>query len=267
MTPAYKARAMAWADDMRAGMTQIQIAARDGLNPTSVSRAVRQIDPLIVFNARRGIKFPRPAETEARPAWSIPDAVTIAEARAGHDEIAAALAGRKGVVGPCPPIRSKPPRSRRLPRRGGDPGGRLYIRLRQQKTGALVEVPVHTDLAPLLRDRMQDLGDGMLLLPSPTGRPWAYRNFARAWDAQAKAAGVADRQRRDMRRTAVVRLAEAGATVPQLAAVTGWAVDYCQRIVDTYLPQRTETALIAIELWEGAPEPQSKVVGIGIRRK
>lgn len=99
MTPAYKARAMAWADDMRGGMTQVQIAARDGLNPTSVSRAVRQIDPWIVFHARRGMKFPT-AKVDGRPAWSIPDAVTIAEARAGHAEIAAALAGREGVVMP-----------------------------------------------------------------------------------------------------------------------------------------------------------------------
>ena len=100
MTPAYKTRAMAWADDMRSGMTQIQIAARDGLNPTSVSRAVRQIDPLIVFNSRRDIKFPKPPATEGRPSWSIPDDITIAEARAGRAEIAAALAGREGVVGP-----------------------------------------------------------------------------------------------------------------------------------------------------------------------
>lgn len=100
MTPTYKARAMAWVNDMRAGMTQIQIAARDGLNPTSVSRAVRQIDPLIVFNSRRGIRFPKPPPAEERPSWSIPDAATLAEARAGRAEIAAALAGREGVVGP-----------------------------------------------------------------------------------------------------------------------------------------------------------------------
>lgn len=39
-------------------------------------------------------------DPDTRPDWSIPNASTLAEARAGHDEIAAALAGREGVVMP-----------------------------------------------------------------------------------------------------------------------------------------------------------------------
>jgi hypothetical protein len=52
-------------------------------------------------------------------------------------------------------------------------------------------------------------------------------------------------------------------------APTGWGIDYCQRIVDTYLPRRTEVALGAIELWEKAPGTDSKVVSLGLetRRK
>lgn len=156
--------------------------------------------------------------------------------------------------------------------------GRLFILLRQQKTDQLLAVPLHGDLAPLVRARIAarithkratDNGqtveiEFMLLVPSPTGLPWAYRNFARAWDAQCKATGIAGKQRRDLRRTAVVRLAEAGATVPQIAAVTGWTIDYCQNIVDVYLPRRTEVALTAIELWEKAPRADSKVVDLGL---
>ena len=111
----------------------------------------------------------------------------------------------------------------------------------------------------------QDQG-GLLLVPSPTGRPWLLRNFARAWDEVARAAGIRDRQRRDARRTAVVRLAEAGATVPQIAAVTGWGIDYCQRIVDTYLPRRTEVALGAIQLWERTQPAEPRVVALGLDR-
>ena len=87
------------------------------------------------------------------------------------------------------------------------------------------------------------------------------------WDAQRKAAGIEGKRRRDLRRTAVVRLAEAGATVPQIAAVTGWSIDYCQRIVDVYLPRRTEVALTAIELWEKAPQADSKVVALGLIKR
>ena len=56
-----------------------------------------------------------------------------------------------------------------------------------------------------------------------------------------------------------MRLAEAGATTPQIAALSGQGIDYCQRIIDTYSPRRTEVALNAIKLWENSTET-SKVV-------
>jgi hypothetical protein len=64
--------------------------------------------------------------------------------------------------------------------------GRLYITLRQQQTGELVAAPVHRDLDPMLRARLAD-GTGGL------------------------------------RRTGVVRMAEAAVTTPQIAALGGWA--------------------------------------------
>jgi integrase len=153
-------------------------------------------------------------------------------------------------------------------------GGRLFIGLRQAKTEQLVDVPVHARLAPLLRARMAEKGKGSLLIPSPTGKPWNRRNFSRAWDldlaaANAKlaeqlaAAGKSPehvaaelqarhRQRRDLRRTGMVRLAEAGATTTQIAAISGHEIDYCQRILNTYIPRRTEVALGGIEAWERA---------------
>jgi len=131
-------------------------------------------------------------------------------------------------------------------------GGRLFLRLRQQKTEALIDVPVHGRLEPLLRARMVDPHGGLLLVPSPTGKPWSRRNFSRAWDHDLARAEVTGAQRRDLRRTGVVRLAEAGATTPQIAAISGHAIDYCQRIIDTYLPRRTEVALGGIEAWERA---------------
>lgn len=172
--------------------------------------------------------------------------------------------------------------------------GRTWIRLRQAKTGALLDVPCHRRLAEELaaeegpaRDRRKR-EPSTLLLPSPTGRRWTIRNFARAWDrvvaranfrlareaiaargglpqrrqdrAAAKAAIRAQMieglQRRDLRRTSVVQMAIAGATVPQIAAITGWEIGYTQKIVDTYLPKRGEVALGAVERWENAPAPR-----------
>jgi integrase len=161
--------------------------------------------------------------------------------------------------------------------------GRMFLRLRQQKTDELLDVPVHARLAPLLRARLAERTDSVLLVPSPKGKPWRYRNFARAWDQvvrrlalrrarelfrtgwskeQVRAELETDhRQRRDLRRTGIVRMAEAGATTPQIAAISGHSIDYCQRIIDTYLPRRTEVAIGGIEAWErGTGREPEKVV-------
>ena len=87
------------------------------------------------------------------------------------------------------------------------------------------------------------------------------KRLARAYARQLLKGGVSrkqvenelaanHRQRRDLRRTGIVRLAEAGATTPQIAAISGHAIDYCQRIIDTYLPRRTEVAVAGMEVWE-----------------
>ena len=114
-------------------------------------------------------------------------------------------------------------------------------------------------LAPLLPERMADTAGSLLLVVSPMGEPWLYRKFPRAWDSDrsraqrrgarerksAVRAALAERhrQRRDLRWTGIVPLAEARATTPQIAALSGHSVKHCQRIIDTYLPRLTEVAL------------------------
>ncbi len=163
--------------------------------------------------------------------------------------------------------------------------GRLMIELRQQKTRALIAVRVHRDLEPLLRARIEDKTGGLLLVPSPKGLTWSARNFSRKWDGslrrmalrRARALfrlgwskdrvraelGEQHRQRRDLRRTGIVRMAEAGVTTPQIAAISGHEIDYCQNIIDTYLPRRTEVAIAAMDAWEAgedAPAKRQRVV-------
>lgn len=165
---------------------------------------------------------------------------------------------------------------------------RLWIALRQQKTAQLLDVPVHSRLEGHLRERLR-CKNGLLLVPSPRGKPWGYRNFSRSWDATLRRMALRrarrlfalgwskervrtelageHRQRRDLRRTGIVRLAEAGATTPQIAALSGHSIDYCQRIIDTYLPRRTEVALGGIEAWERAGlTTHSAVVSIAAAR-
>jgi integrase len=145
--------------------------------------------------------------------------------------------------------------------------GRLYIALRQGKTNELLDVPVHAKLEPLLRERLADLSDALLLVPSPRGRPWSRRNFSRAWDEGCKKAELSGVQRRDLRRTAVVLMAEAGLTVGQIAAITGHRIETTAAILNVYLPRRTEVALAGMEVWERTPPAAlSKVVTLAAER-
>jgi hypothetical protein len=88
----------------------------------------------------------------------------------------------------------------------------------------------------------------------------ARKLFELGWTKEKVRAELAKqhRQRRDLRRTGVVRMAEAGVTTPQIAALGGWSIDYTQRVVDTYLPRRTEVALAGMLAREANDAPASR---------
>jgi hypothetical protein len=117
------------------------------------------------------------------------------------------------------------------------------IRLRQQKTGALLDIPVH----PVLRDHLDGMprSGSTLTIVAYRGRPVKYLRFNERFRRVADRAGI-DAQARDLRRTAMLRMAEAGATVPQIASVSGHSIEATQRILDTYLPRNRDLAEIAI---------------------
>jgi Phage integrase family len=115
------------------------------------------------------------------------------------------------------------------------------IRLRQQKTGALIEVPLH----PALRDHLASLDRTNMMIVSHRGRPVSYVNFNRRFRRISRLAGI-DAQARDLRRTAMIRMAEAGATAPMIASVSGHSIDRCARILETYLPRGRVLAEAAI---------------------
>ena len=53
-----------------------------------------------------------------------------------------------------------------------------------------------------------------------------------------------------------------------IAAISGHGIDYCQSIIDTYLPRRTEVAVAAIEMWERTgTKADSAIVQLASRRK
>jgi hypothetical protein len=129
------------------------------------------------------------------------------------------------------------------------------IRLRQQKTGTLLDVPVH----PVLRDHLDGLKRlrSSLTIVTYRGRAVRYLRFNERFRRLCERAGI-DAQARDLRRTAMLRMAEAGATVPQIASVSGHSIEATQRILETYLPRNRALAEIAITKLADYQKPGSK---------
>ncbi|MBI0432806.1 tyrosine-type recombinase/integrase [Roseomonas sp. KE0001] len=126
---------------------------------------------------------------------------------------------------------------------------RGIIRLRQRKTGALVEVPAHATLRAALDAAPRC---STHILTDAKGLPWDADAFRKEWRRVTLAAGLDGLQNRDLRRTAMVRLAEAGATAIEIAAVSGHDIETTQAILETYIPRNGRMAAAAVRRLERA---------------
>lgn len=137
--------------------------------------------------------------------------------------------------------------------------GRILVR--QEKTGKrmreLLGIPVHRALRAALEGAARR---GPLVTVHPNGRSWTAARLRLHIQAVMELAEVDPRvyQVRDLRRTAVVKLAEAGASVPQIAAVTGHGMKQVEKILAVYLPRRSDVAAAGIEAWERVRPPGTK---------
>lgn len=133
------------------------------------------------------------------------------------------------------------------------------IKVRQKKTRAIVAMPVHRDLAALI-DPLPRLG--VTILRTEQNRHITYARANEIWNEIKDKAGLAHLQLRDFRRTAVVMMAEAGCTVPQIASITGHTIASVHRIMETYWVATKPQAEAAIKLWEGYnPGTESNAAG------
>lgn len=129
------------------------------------------------------------------------------------------------------------------------------IKLRQQKTGTLLEVPCHADLRAELDAAKKTTRH--ISIVSEGLRALSYSRFCVRFRLIADKAGLQKHQARDLRRTAAVRMAEAGANTVQIAAVGGWTIDYTDQILETYLPRNVEMARAGIHKLEQKSNEQS----------
>jgi integrase len=113
-------------------------------------------------------------------------------------------------------------------------------------------IPCTTALRALLDSLPRS---GPLIFMTKSGRAWQKRYVARQFDdARVKASkrvpGIADLHFHDTRGTAITMLAEAGASVPEIAAITGHSYRTINSILEKYLPRTrhlAETAMSKLE--------------------
>src|ERR1700730_6536510 len=124
-----------------------------------------------------------------------------------------------------------------------------YIRLRQSKTGRRVTIPVGKRLKAILDDANRI---STQILTNANGRPWTSDGFRTSWGKTCTTAGLAsDLHFHDLRGSAVVRLALAEATVPQIATFTGHSLKDVEAILDAHYLGRdiqlAEAAVLKLE--------------------
>jgi integrase len=104
------------------------------------------------------------------------------------------------------------------------------IRLRQSKTGRYVIVPVG---APLRAALDAEPRRAVTILTTQAGLTWTADGFGASWRKAARKAGINGLTFHDLRGTAVLRLALAGCTVPEIATITGHSIRDVQSILDS----------------------------------
>lgn len=123
------------------------------------------------------------------------------------------------------------------------------VAIRQGKTGRRVEIPCTKALRRML-DKLDR--KAAVVLTTKTGQPWKPRYFKASWEAATKAAGIEGLHFHDLRGSAITMLAEAGCTVPQIAAITGHSLKTVTTILDKYLARTKALAGEAVALFENA---------------
>jgi integrase len=92
---------------------------------------------------------------------------------------------------------------------------------------------------------------GPLILTNSLDRPWTSDGFRTSWGKACDRAGITDLTFHDLRGTAVVRLAVAGATVPQIATFTGHSLGDVGASLDAHYlgrdVQLAEAAVLKLE--------------------
>lgn len=112
---------------------------------------------------------------------------------------------------------------------------------KQSKTGELVTVPATPELQSVLAKTKRV--STHIIVSEATKQPYKGDHFRHLFSEVREKAGIGkELQYRDLRRTAVVRLALSGATVGEIISVTGHTLKSATNILSVYLPRHAQMA-------------------------
>lgn len=130
------------------------------------------------------------------------------------------------------------------------------IRLRQGKTGTYVVVPVAAQLKVILDAQKRS---AVTIMTTQDGTTWTPDGFRASWGKATRKAGIKDLTFHDLRGTAVLRLALAGCTMPEIATITGHSTADVQAILDKHYLHRdialAESAIRKLERFGNRTQP------------
>jgi integrase len=95
-----------------------------------------------------------------------------------------------------------------------------FVHVRQQKTGIELAIPIHAKLAAIIAETPVH---HLTLLTTKTGKPFSPAGFGNWFRDRCKEAGLSRCSAHGLRKAAARRLAEAGCTMHEIAAITGHA--------------------------------------------
>jgi integrase len=134
------------------------------------------------------------------------------------------------------------------------------IRLRQEKTGKALVIPVGPDLHAEL-EAWKAKRQAAVILTSPQGRPWTAPHLTREMTKRLRAIGLPDITVHGLRKLAATRLADAGCSAHEIAAITGQSLAMVELYTRSADQQRL--AQSAVERLENARNRRARITETG----
>lgn len=135
-----------------------------------------------------------------------------------------------------------------------------HLKVRQAKTKRLLNLKAPAPLKAIL-DGLERRGP-TILVTHRLRQPWTSDGLRASFNKARVRAKITDLHFHDLRGTAVTRLAEAGCTEPEIAAVTGHSLKAVGEILDRYLSRTTalsDAAMNKLDANASATEMQNNL--------